>query len=49
MTDDTQWEPSTFTFRDAQAAIDQNPFDIETWNGDLSPFQKAGGKLSECP
>ncbi|KAF8857679.1 hypothetical protein BDZ45DRAFT_652454 [Acephala macrosclerotiorum] len=42
---DTQWEPSTFTLRDAQVAIDQNPFNIETWNGDLSPFQKAGGKL----
>lgn len=47
MADDTQWDPSSFTINDAQAAIDQNPFGIETWDGDLSPFQKAGGKLSK--
>ena len=28
-------------------AIDQNPFDIATWHGDISLFQKKGGKLRE--
>ncbi|KUJ14339.1 tannase and feruloyl esterase [Mollisia scopiformis] len=43
--DDTEWDPETFTIDDAQNAIIQDPFKISTWNGDLSPFEEAGGKL----
>jgi feruloyl esterase len=47
--DDTEWDPATFTIEDAAAAIAQNPFTINTWNGDLSGFKNAGGKLSKVP
>jgi len=39
------WDPASFTIKDAQVAIDQNPFDIATFQGDISAFQKAGGKI----
>ncbi|KAK5798080.1 hypothetical protein VI817_004371 [Penicillium citrinum] len=34
-----------WTVKDAAAALAQNPYDIQTWNADISPFQKAGGKV----
>lgn len=46
-TDDTTWDPASFTIKDAQVAIDQNPFDIASFQGDISAFQKAGGKVCE--
>lgn len=42
---DTNWDPSTFSLQDAMVALEQNPFNIETWNGDLSSFSSKGGKL----
>jgi feruloyl esterase len=42
---DTNWDPTTFNIKDAQAALKQNPFNIQTWEGDLSRFQNAGGKI----
>jgi feruloyl esterase len=42
---DASWDPATFTARDAKDAIEQNPFNIQTWNGDLSAFKAAGGKV----
>ncbi|OBT98043.2 Tannase and feruloyl esterase [Pseudogymnoascus verrucosus] len=39
------WNAATFNRLDAKAAADQNPFNIQTWNGDLSDFRAAGGKL----
>ncbi|CRG84502.1 feruloyl esterase, putative [Talaromyces islandicus] len=39
------WDPLSLTSKDAEVALAQNPFDIETWNGDLEPFRKAGGKV----
>ncbi|KAH9211422.1 putative feruloyl esterase [Leptodontidium sp. 2 PMI_412] len=42
---DTTWDPATYTIEDAKVANDQNPFNIATWNGDISAFQKSGGKL----
>jgi hypothetical protein len=43
--DDPNWDPAKFNILDAKAAIDQNPFDIQTWNGDLSAFKNRGGKV----
>ena len=45
LVDTTTWNPKSFTIADAKVAEDQNPFDIATWNGDISAFQKNGGKL----
>ncbi|KAH8100948.1 ferulic acid esterase [Cristinia sonorae] len=42
---DTTWDGKSFSVDDAAAAIAQNPLNVETWNGDLSPFAARGGKL----
>jgi len=42
---DPSWDPTTQTVQDAANAASINPFNIETWEGDLSPFAKRGGKL----
>jgi len=47
--DDSNWNPATFTIQDAKVAEDQNPFDIATWNADISAFRNAGGKLCKTP
>lgn len=41
---DPSWS-GNFTVKDAAASLAQNPYNIQTWDGDLSPFQKAGGKV----
>ncbi|KAJ5759462.1 hypothetical protein N7520_006618 [Penicillium odoratum] len=41
---DPTWS-GNFTAKDAAAALAQNPYNIQTWDGDLSPFQKSGGKV----
>ncbi|KAE9370689.1 ferulic acid esterase [Stipitochalara longipes BDJ] len=41
----SNWDPANFTIADAKVAEDQNPFDIATWNGNISAFQNNGGKL----
>jgi feruloyl esterase len=43
--DDTTWDASTFSLKDAQFAIEQNPFNIASWDADISAFKNAGGKL----
>lgn len=45
MYNDTTWDGTNFSLEDAAAAISQNPFNVETWNGDLTPFASRGGKL----
>jgi feruloyl esterase len=40
-----EWDPLSLTSKDVETALAQNPFDIETWNGDIEPFHKAGGKV----
>lgn len=47
MADDSNWDPATFTIADAKVANEQNPFDIATWNGDISAYKNNGGKLRE--
>ncbi|KAF5376170.1 hypothetical protein D9757_009343 [Collybiopsis confluens] len=42
---DTTWDPRSFSLQDAMVAIEQNPFDIDTWNGNLTSFATNGGKL----
>ncbi|KAK2754285.1 Tannase and feruloyl esterase [Arachnomyces sp. PD_36] len=43
--EDRTWDAYTFTRKDAEAALAANPYNIDTFEGDLSAFQKAGGKL----
>lgn len=43
--DNPKWNASTYTIHDAKAAIDQNPFNVQTWEGDLSAFKDRGGKV----
>ncbi|ESK85513.1 feruloyl [Moniliophthora roreri MCA 2997] len=42
---DTTWNGRSFTLQDAAVALAQNPFNVETWNGDLSGLANRGGKL----
>ncbi|KAJ3986743.1 putative feruloyl esterase [Lentinula detonsa] len=42
---DTTWDGRNFSVADAMIAAAQNPFNIETWEGDLSAFAKKGGKI----
>ena len=44
-TDNPNWNASSYNRLDAKAAGDQNPFNIQTWNGDLSAFKNKGGKV----
>ncbi|KAA8644512.1 hypothetical protein EYZ11_004598 [Aspergillus tanneri] len=39
------WDATTFNVQDAAIALEQNPFNIQTWEADLSPFRDAGGKV----
>ncbi|KAE8151386.1 putative feruloyl esterase B-2 [Aspergillus avenaceus] len=39
------WDATTFSVRDAAVALKQNPYDLQTWDADISPFRKAGGKV----
>ncbi|KAL4804364.1 putative feruloyl esterase B [Aspergillus unguis] len=39
------WNATTWTVKDAAAAFRQNPYNIQTWNPDLSPLRDAGTKL----
>ena len=48
LADNSNWDPATFTIADAKVAEDQNPFDIATWNGNISAFQNNGGKIRRC-
>ncbi|KAJ5887674.1 hypothetical protein N7495_007715 [Penicillium taxi] len=42
---DSSWSGENFSVADAAVALAQNPYNIQTWDGDLSPFNKAGGKV----
>ncbi|GIK07077.1 tannase and feruloyl esterase [Aspergillus viridinutans] len=39
------WDATKWTVQDAAAALAQNPYNIQTWDADISSFQKAGGKV----
>ncbi|KAJ3933009.1 MAG: ferulic acid esterase [Lentinula lateritia] len=42
---DTTWDGRNFSLADAMNAASQNPFNIQTWEGDLSAFAGNGGKI----
>ncbi|KAJ4483742.1 ferulic acid esterase [Lentinula aciculospora] len=42
---DTTWDGRNFSVADAMISASQNPFNVDTWKGDLSTFANNGGKL----
>lgn len=42
---DPTWDPATLNSKDYTASAAKNPFDIQTWNGDLSATQSRGSKI----
>ncbi len=42
---DSNWDPFSLSPADYTTISNQNPFDVETWKGDLSAFKNRGGKL----
>lgn len=42
---DTTWDPATLDSATAAYAASLNPFNAETWEGDLSAYRDKGGKL----
>lgn len=42
---DPNWDPATLNSTDYTNAARQNPFNIQTWNGDLSAVQNRGSKI----
>jgi feruloyl esterase len=42
---DSSWDPSTLSLKDMKTAGNINAADSDTWDADLSPFQRSGGKL----
>lgn len=42
---DADWDPTTWVPENAKTALDQNPFNIQTFDADLSAFKNSGGKL----
>jgi feruloyl esterase len=42
---DSTWDPATLNSTYAAQAADLNPFNAETWEGDLSAYRNKGGKL----
>jgi feruloyl esterase len=43
--EDAKWSPDTIGPNDYEKASEVNPFNVETWEGDLSKFQKRGSKI----
>jgi feruloyl esterase len=39
------WDPASWTIKDAQAAEDMNPADVRAWPSDLFPLRDRGSKL----
>lgn len=42
---DPNYDVSKWNLSDATAALDQNPYNIQTWDADISAFRKSGGKV----
>lgn len=42
---DTAWDPATLNITTASIASDLNPYNAETWEGDLSAYRDLGGKI----
>ncbi|KAL4978790.1 putative feruloyl esterase B-2 [Aspergillus desertorum] len=42
---DPTWNATKWTVKDAEAALRQNPYNIQTWNAELSLLRDSGSKL----
>ncbi|KAF9890199.1 Tannase and feruloyl esterase [Aspergillus nanangensis] len=42
---DPNWDGTQFNVHDTAVSLKQNPYNIQTWDADLSSFQNAGGKV----
>lgn len=42
---DPSWDPATLNSKDYTAAAKENPYNIQTWNGDLSAVKDRGSKI----
>lgn len=42
---DPNWDPATFNVHDTSVALAQNPFNVQTWESNLTAFRDAGGKV----
>ncbi|KAK2007929.1 tannase and feruloyl esterase [Colletotrichum eremochloae] len=42
---DTEWDISTLGYHDYQAAVQQDPWNVSTWQGDLSGARQRGVKI----
>lgn len=42
---DPNYNASNWNIQDAEAALKQNPYNIQTWDADISAFRDAGGKV----
>ncbi|PSR87137.1 tannase and feruloyl esterase [Coniella lustricola] len=43
--DDPSWDPALYNASDMTAAAVQNPFNVQTWKGDLSAVNNKGSKI----
>lgn len=43
--EDPKWNPDTIGPKDYDRGAEMNPYDIETWEGDLSKFRRRGNKM----
>lgn len=43
--DDASWDPATIGPRDYDFALKQNPYNVQTWKGDLSAVRDRGAKI----
>ncbi|KAL4885662.1 putative feruloyl esterase B [Aspergillus karnatakaensis] len=42
---DPNWNATQWTVKDAERALRQNPYNIQTWDADLTPIRRAGAKI----
>ena len=41
----SDWQPTELSIKDAAYAASLNPLNVDTWEGDLSSFQQKGGRI----
>lgn len=43
--EDANWDPNTTGTKDYEAIIEKNPYNVQTWEGDLSGVKNRGAKI----
>lgn len=43
--ENADWDPSTTNTKDYEAMIEKNPYNVQTWKGDLSGIRNRGAKI----